>query len=262
MFKKINAIDIVIISFILINIIFFVLEAFPIFRSFIKETKPRLSNVSIYKNTVVEKLAYYIKNQDTIAIKKYLEKHPYIKIDTPDPYFGNSLLFYAVYNKKILSLEKLLQFGANPNTINSKGQTPLFFATYYLTDEEGANIISLLMKFGADPKYNPSGLVVLSPLYWAPLNLKTVKALIDSGLDVSDTCIANQLMKRVFDIKTAHYLVCEVGLNPDFRYKILVPIGFGQDTIKLNNYDRIMRITADSSNLKNESIRRVLNKQL
>ena len=53
-----------------------------------------------YNGTSVEKLAKYVKKNDTIAILDFLHDNPTVSIDTKDKFFGSSLLQYLTGNMK------------------------------------------------------------------------------------------------------------------------------------------------------------------
>lgn len=226
-----------------INIIIFITFSLPkVIKSIYSDNK-RLNNVSIYSNTPVKKLAYFVKNQDTLSIRLFLSHNKDINIDTPDPYFGCSLLLYAIYNEKLLSAEQLLKLGANPNIVDNQGKSPLLYASLFLSD--GSKSIKVLMKYGADPTYNPSGEIVNNPLYWAPLRINDIKAYIESGLDIKDTVISHLILSHSYDIETKHYLICEKGIDPNFNYYSSFIKGLRYDTINVDNYERIMRLCLD-----------------
>ncbi|MBQ3381812.1 MAG: hypothetical protein IJG54_00540 [Bacteroidales bacterium] len=226
-----------------INIIIFIAFSLPIVNKSTCSDNIRLSNVSIYSNTPIKKLAYFVKNQDTLSIRLFLSHNKDVNIDTPDPYFGCSLLLYAIYNEKLLSTEQLLKLGANPNIIDHQGKCPLLYASLFLSD--GSKFIKVLMKYGADPTYNPSGEKVNNPLYWAPLKISDIKAYIESGLDIKDTTISHLILSQSYDIETKHYLICEKGIDPNFNYYSSFIKGLRYDTIIVDNYERIMRLCLD-----------------
>ena len=53
-------------------------------------------SIKNYDDTAVEKLAKYVKKNDTIAIVEFIKNNPNVSIDTKDKYFGSSLLMFAI----------------------------------------------------------------------------------------------------------------------------------------------------------------------
>ena len=241
--NKHNLLFLLLIVAMAINIIIFLTYSLPIVIKSIPSDEISLSNYGIYSNTSVKKLAYFVKNQDTLSIRSFLLHHKDVNIDTPDPFFGSSLLLYAIYNEKLNSVEQLLKLGANPNSIDHQGKSALLYTFFFLSD--GSEYIKILMKYGADPTYNPSGVKANNPLYWAPLRLNDIKAYIESGLDIKDTTISHLILSGPSDIETKHYLICEKGMDPNFVYSSSFIKGLRYDTIVVDNYERIMRLCLD-----------------
>lgn len=137
-----------------------------------------------FNGTDVEKLAKYVKRNDTTAIVKFLEKNPDISIDTRDKYFGASLLMWAVYNHKYKSFHCLLNRGADPNFESYEHDTPLLlsFSLYGLAIfdsswEYDTRYCKELLEHGADPNKN------LAIHDAACKDLRFVKMLIKYGAD-------------------------------------------------------------------------------
>lgn len=106
----------------------------------------------IFRDTPGWKAAKAIMNDDTVALRKELEKNPNLTT-LKDPYYSFSLLFTAVLNNKIRSTEKLLMSGFDPNmvsdTLNGTGSTPITVASYHITPSP--RILELLLSYGGGP---------------------------------------------------------------------------------------------------------------
>jgi ankyrin repeat protein len=91
----------------------------------------KITDIRIYKDTPVWKLALAVKNQRWWSIKKIAKETPQL-LNYQDPKYGLTLLLWAVGMEKYKSAETLLKCGANPNIASTyKGETPLFVATGY-----------------------------------------------------------------------------------------------------------------------------------
>lgn len=106
----------------------------------------------IFRDTPGWKAAKAIMNDDTVALRKELEKNPNLTT-LKDPYYSFSLLFTAVLNNKIRSTEKLLMSGFDPNmvsdTIHGEGSMPMMPVAYF--SDISPKILELLLQFGGDP---------------------------------------------------------------------------------------------------------------
>ena len=90
----------------------------------------------------------------------------------------------ALRCRKMNIAELLLKNGANPDSYDKDGFTPLHLAVF----DSNLEKVKLLVKHGAN--MNIKDLEGLTPLMWAVLDKKTLpiaKYLIDSGCDVSVT---------------------------------------------------------------------------
>lgn len=107
-----------------------------------------IDNRSIFDNTAVERLSYFVEWNSPTLIDCYVARHPDVDIDTEShTFYGASLLVYAIYNGKYEAAEALLRNGANPNFVCRDGETPLL-TTWY--QEKNNKYISLLLQYGAD----------------------------------------------------------------------------------------------------------------
>ncbi len=99
----------------------------------------------LFNNTPVEKLAEFVKNEETDSISAFIRNHKDV-INFQDTLYGNTLLMMTVYNRQEKSMECLLKNGVDVNKREfSNGSTALMVACW-LQYEEG---VKLLLKFGA-----------------------------------------------------------------------------------------------------------------
>lgn len=153
----------------------------------------------IFNGSPIEKLAKAVKRQDTARIS-YLVKIKGLPIDYIDPEYGNTLLIVAIYNNWELSVEKLLELGANPNHITSYhgevkglGFTPVTMAAWY--SWVSPKILKLLLEYGGNPNSTMHGFDYNGPyrypkrntaLYNASIySLEKVKILLEHGADIN-----------------------------------------------------------------------------
>ena len=137
-------------------------------------------SIKNYDDTAVEKLAKYVKKNDTIAIVEFIKNNPNISIDTKDKYFGSSLLMFAIFNCKYEAFHCLLNHGADPNLISDyRKRTPLYFAATYCGPqyERDARYCKELLEKGANPN---CGYIIHEAV---ERDLEYVKLLIEYGAD-------------------------------------------------------------------------------
>ncbi|WP_158499272.1 ankyrin repeat domain-containing protein [endosymbiont of Acanthamoeba sp. UWC8] len=101
---------------------------------------------SFYGNTRLHVAAY---NNDLYYLKQLSAKERFI-IDATNQ-FGDSPLHIAVKKSYEFAI-KLLEKGANPNTFNKKGYTPLHYAiSSNWNEEEKLNLVKILLEKDANP---------------------------------------------------------------------------------------------------------------
>jgi ankyrin repeat protein len=106
----------------------------------------------LFQNTQIVELAKAVERQDTLKIEM-LVKRENKNINYLEPKFGKSLLELALINERQLSVEKLLELGADPNIRSPKdNSTPILSFCQYA----GTNLLAkpsmfrLLIKYKAD----------------------------------------------------------------------------------------------------------------
>jgi hypothetical protein len=101
----------------------------------------------------------------------------------PSGYFGNTPLHSAVFNGDLEMVQVLLEFGADANSKNEIGETPLGYASRhnYLKDPR---VVRLMIAHDADP--NAPGLLGCTPLHFAADHgrIEIVRLLIELGANV------------------------------------------------------------------------------
>jgi uncharacterized protein len=115
---------------------------------------------------------------------------PGIVPNGPMPLAIGPCLEYAIYHSPLSLIRDLLEIGADPNPTDHAGFPPLIAALSCGRPHPGAlgrpdvaDIIKLLLSFGADP--NQRGLNDYTPLHMAvgEENLPAIELLIDAGAD-------------------------------------------------------------------------------
>ncbi|WP_407434452.1 ankyrin repeat domain-containing protein [Treponema sp.] len=193
-----------------------------------------ITNVKIYKDTSVYKLAKAVKMQRVKKIKKFLNDNPDIIYDE-DPIYKCNVLHWAVGMEKYDSVKALLEAGMDPNVTSSRdNRTPLFIASSYsFIDSEAKTeprFVKLLLDYGADaniamyfndPQYlheTLSDINGCTPLMNAceslTTNFEKVKLLVEQGKadinardEYGETAVIKALLSN--DVKVAYYLIVE-----------------------------------------------------
>ena len=103
-----------------------------------------------------ERLASFIKHQNSIDLTAALEEIEVSLIDYQEENTGNTLLHIAAQTGSKLMVKKLLRRGAKLNIRNNRGNTALHFCFKYQYEELG----EYLMSKGADDSLrNADGLL-------------------------------------------------------------------------------------------------------
>lgn len=152
-------------------------------------------NVDFFKDTKAYELAKAVYDSDLSKITKL------VKADTSllsynNPISGSNVLFLAIYTERFKALEKLLELGGNPNSINAFTKYSILmesirpFGTQFEWRREH-QYANLLLEHGANPNYavendftNEKGnhIMASSPLMNASdFDLEAVKLLIKYG---------------------------------------------------------------------------------
>ena len=87
--------------------------------------------ISLWKDTSIREFAKALENNDTILANVILEKEG-IDIDSREPKYGASLLFWAIEQHNIDIADYLMKKGANPNLHNTwTGNSPIMMASHH-----------------------------------------------------------------------------------------------------------------------------------
>jgi ankyrin repeat protein len=112
-------------------------------------------------NKDISELLNAMKNADISAVKNVLKRYNYTE------------LHFALMECSVSRIRRLLERGADPNTANEVGMTPLHYAA-----QDCPEAVSLLLKAGADPNARDEG--GMTPLHIAALrgNAKAAELLL------------------------------------------------------------------------------------
>lgn len=156
----------------------------------------------LFKGTEGYHLALAVKNESINEITNIVNQKK-VPIDILDPKFGHSLLMLAVANDLPLSVNRLLELGADPNkksvtnsNSNSEMVTPVFIACNHIYKRNycDATILKTLIKYGGEVDdeievefVNAEYKSILTPLMEATKSdcLDIVKLLVQSGADIN-----------------------------------------------------------------------------
>lgn len=156
-----------------------------------------------FNNTKAEELAKAVKNQNKKDIDKIIKENPEV-LDFREENYGHSVLMLAVANNLKISVEKLLQLGADPNLRsqpkdkpNSEVTTPMFIALNDIYNNSKCNteMLELLVENGGNVndtlnvKYvGANYIAVETPLMIGAGSKckKVIRKLIDLGADINN----------------------------------------------------------------------------
>lgn len=113
------------------------------------ERKLKAGDIRLWKKTPAWELAKAVKKNDTVMIKRLLSESK-VDIDYREPLYGESLLYWAVWNNQTNMVDFLLSQGANPNLhIWSNGESAITISSFYYDID--ADILRLLLEYGGNP---------------------------------------------------------------------------------------------------------------
>ena len=186
-------------------------------------------DIELWKHTPAWKLAKAVKVEDTLKIKKILSEGN-IKIDHPEPKYGITLLYWAVWNNKLEMTEFLLSQGANPNFhIFFNGRSPVTVAAF----QSDIEILSTLLHYGGNPNDHilPTDSVTYERTSATPLSqaacwsLPKVKLLVESGADLYlgmkpgfNPLVQAAIMKN---FKVVRYFLIDCGMDYSQSYTVI-----------------------------------------
>lgn len=198
-----------------------------------QKTKEDLSvqDIKIFKNTEAWNLIQAVENNDVSEIQSILKQHKNL-VNIQDPFFGTTVLMWAVSSEKYNGAKALLENGANPNIISKTGTTALFRAISYSWEDteakENSKFVKLLLDYKADPNINYCSPKIegqtdpiecgTSPLmYSVSRGFEKVKLLINAGAIINHktksgkTAVYKALLMK--DVNAAYFLIVQHQAN-------------------------------------------------
>jgi len=147
---------------------------------------------SLFQNTVNNKLAQAIENNNYKEAKDILKNDTAVRINLQEPFYGQTLLNLSVGNDKPDFVKLLLENNADLTIPDTTGFAPLHTAADLINSRtHSAEIIKTLLQHGANP--NTPALINKDangntakhlPLMDAVVNLECTKILLDYGADL------------------------------------------------------------------------------
>lgn len=182
-----------------------------------------------YDGTAVEELVGYVKENDTLKIVQFLSDHKDVDIDTPDKYFGYSLLMWAIFNSRYEAFHCLINHGANVSFKGGYlGHTPLYMAVEYVSPdyEHDPRYCKELLEHGANPNEEVDESYPINAA--VARDLEYTKLLVEYGADLT----VGKYYQSPADLAIIYaeadicvYLICEKGAvlynEPQFNNWIL-----------------------------------------
>ena len=203
--------------------------------------------LNFYKDTECDELAKAVYSGDKEDIETIVRKDTTL-LSCSESTAGTSILTLAMYAENYESLKKLLELGANPNSINTLDKYSVLIEsiTVYGSQFEWNKHLEyteLLLKYGADPNYkidssftNKKGYNVTyaSPLEKAvSINLDYVKLLLEYGADYNQTVDENPIFYyavRWGKVDIINYFID--SLNVDIFQPLDI---YGEDTLYIQD---------------------------
>jgi ankyrin repeat protein len=225
-------------------------------------------DIRLFKNSPVWKLAKFVEEEDTSAMKELLIKDN-SKIDYQESNFGKSLLNWAAYNSKVNAAKILLEFGADPNLPDTYDGRSAFIQScgYSFFSGDGydtsTELMELMLQYGGDVNAVEVGPRVdghetrYTPLMMAAsCCYEKVKILVEAGADINYVDEFNESVLRKVALgnkdndKTMKYLLIEKGANPEKAF-VLTNSG---DTVKLPKLVENWNFEEGTEEFKNKQI--------
>jgi len=211
-------------------------------------------NIRLWENTEAWGLAKCISKNDFKKAEKILS-HEHLDVDYKEPKYGETLLFWAVWNADIDAVKFLISHGANPNAHDTyNGESPIAIASDYFIRSD---ILAYLLAHGGNPNdyvkedeelsHGPSNETPLTRAAFT--SLEKTKMLVKAGADVNFSVEPGYTplisAERKMSLEVAEYLLFEC--KADYKKSYVVTIDTG-DTLYLKDLIQNRRlITADDS---------------
>ena len=165
-------------------------------------------------------LAEAVKHRDAAAVQALLEQRVDVNAPQAD---GATALHWAAYWNDVDTADVLMRAGADVNTVNDLGVTPLWLASTY-GNHDDATLVTLLLTAGADPNIaHMSGEI---PLMAAARTgrVQAVSALLVHGADVNATEPAHDQTALMWAAANRHpgvvKALIEAGANVQARSRV------------------------------------------
>lgn len=216
-------------------------------------------NIKLWKGTPAWKLAKAVQGNDTSKVNRILGKGE-LSIDYREPTYGESLLYWAIYNNKIETVRFLLSKGANPNLhTRFNGESPITLSCRYVDID--IEILRLLLAYGGNPNDHATEEDSITymrsdrtPLYCAAgSSLDKTKMLIEAGADVNmalvngKTPLYHALVRNRFDVIL--YLLRECNVDPTDTFVVTMK-GDTLEFLDLLNDCRYLETEENESNMR------------
>jgi uncharacterized protein len=138
----------------------------------------------LFRETPEWELAKAVRREDTSGIDQII-KQGGVNVNVKEPKFGQTLLILAIANDKLQSVDALLRAGADINIRNSHGNQAIHEACQFPNiRQHSAEMIRLLIKYGADVNSYAEGGIFPVPLAGASSCLACFKILLDHDANV------------------------------------------------------------------------------
>ena len=211
-------------------------------------------NIRLWEDTEAWELAKCISKNDFEEAEKILSQER-IDIDFREPKYGETLLFWSVWNAHIDAVKFLISHGANPNAHDTyNGDSPIAIASDY---HIRSDILAYLLAHGGNPNdyvkrseklsYAATG---KTPLIRAAFtSLEKTKMLVKAGADINFSVEPGYTplisAERKMSLEVVEYLLFEG--KADYKKSYVVTMDTG-DTLYLKDLIQKRRlITADDS---------------
>jgi ankyrin repeat protein len=179
------------------------------------------SDIELFENSPVWTLAKSVKRENVDAIKSFCHENPRL-IDYREKKLGFSLLHWAVYNSHLISVQALLEAGADPNVPSNDSMSAFIEGAGKF---ETSEYLKLLLKFGGNvnaKSKSPSPVSKTALIAACHCRLESVRILVEAGADINyiSPLRENALISacRSQKIEIAQYLIMEK--NADFKLKV------------------------------------------
>lgn len=212
-------------------------------------------NIKLWEDTKVWELAKCVSKNDFQKAEKIMSQQ-HIDIDFREPKYGETLLFWAVWNSNIDAVKFLINHGANPNAHDTyNGDSPIAIASDYFIRSD---ILAYLLAHGGNPNdfvkrdeklsYEPSNKTPLTRAAFT--SLEKTKMLVKAGADVNFSVEPGYTplisAERKMSLEIVEYLLFEC--KADYRKSYVITIDIG-DTLYLKELIQKRRLISANDSI-------------